>query len=255
MIGLEKVTKFLEIVFNSGNLKGEKPLSVLIVAPVSNGKTTATKQFYSNPQIKVITDCTAYGILKNYETDLRDKKIRHIVIPDLLNPLSRKKTSVDSFIMFVNASSEDGIEESKTYAYEVKKPIAPFGWVACVTKKMYLKKKEQLERIGLSSRFLIVNYSYSIEVINKIIQNIIQEKNIKIPKIKLKKQLKTILGNEEIFNRAYTFSKLICANEAESIRVQKNLQTFLKSSAYTRGDNKVNEKDLLILEEVVELIK
>lgn len=255
MLGLEKVTKFLEITFNSGNLKGEKPLSLLIVAPVSNGKTTGVKQFYSNEQIKVQTDATAYGILKKYEKDLRDRKIRFIVIPDLLNCLARRKTSVDTFIMFINASSEDGIEESNTYAYEIKERIDPFGWVMCVTEKAYKKKKAQLDQIGLSSRFLKLQYKYSLETIQKIINKIINEENLKIPKIKIKKSTVLIKGNQDIFQKASTYAKLLCSEDAETIRIQKNLQTFLKASAYTRGDNKVTQEDLKVLDDLIELIK
>lgn len=256
LIGLEKVTKFLEIVFNSGNIKNEKPLSILIVAPVSNGKTTATKQFYSNKQIKVVTDATAYGILKKYEKDLREKKIRHIVIPDLLNLLARRKTSVDTMILFINSSSEDGISESSTYAYEVKERIEPFGWVMCVTEEAYNKKKNQLNQIGLSSRFLKVQYRYSLEIIEEIIQKIIREEKYNVPKLIIKEKQVKILGDEKIFQKARTFSKLLCnGKEAETIRIQKNLQTFLKASAYTRKATKVSEKDLEVLENLIDLIK
>lgn len=256
LYGLEKVTKFLQIIFNSGNITGEKPISVLIVAPVSNGKTTATKQFYSNEQLKVVTDGTAYGILKKYEKDLREKKIRYFIIPDLLNFLARRKTTTETFILFVNASSEDGINESITYAYEVKERIEPFGWVCCVTEEAYMRKKNLFDKIGLSSRFLKLHYKYSLDTINAIVQKIILEKKQEIPKIKLQKKFRKIKGNKEVFEKAYTFSKLLCdGKEAETIRIQKNLQTFLKASAYTRNDDKVTNEDLKILEELIELIK
>lgn len=255
MIGLEDVTEFLEVIFNSGNIRNEKPLSTYIIAPVSNGKTTSTKQFYGNSQVKVITDATAYGILKKYENDLREKKIRHFVIPDLLNCLARRKTSVDTFILFVNSSSEDGLSESSTYAYELKSPIDAFGWVMCVTEEAYKKKKNQLDSIGQSSRFFMVHYKYSLETISKIIDKIVRDEKFAVPHKTLKKKQRTIKGNIEIFEKAKTYARLLCNTEAEAIRVQRNLQTFLKSCAFIRNSDKVQEEDLKKLERLIYLIK
>jgi hypothetical protein len=49
---------------------------------------------------------------------------------------------------------------------------------------------------------------------------------------------------------------LLCKNDgSEILRMQRKLQTFLKASALLRGDNKVTEKDLVKLEELMDLIK
>jgi hypothetical protein len=255
--GLEKITELLKIIFASGNID-EKPLSCMLVAPVSSGKTISIKQFKKNKNILITTDSTAYGVLKNYQNMLKNSEIRHIIIPDLLNALARKKTTADQLILFINASSEDGLFPSHTYGMDINQFIDPFGWVLCITKDGYEKKEKFFKEIGFISRFLIVEYNYSQAQISKILENVINEINIEIPDIKLKggRIRKHIEGNIEIFKELVYYSRLLCReSESEVIRMQKKLQTFLKSSAYLRGDNQVTKEDLDKLKDLINLIK
>jgi hypothetical protein len=256
--GLEKVTKFLKLTFLSGFIDGEKPLSVMIVAPVSSGKTTAVKQFKNTKSIRVTTDSTAYGILKNHEKQLENGEIRHIVIPDLLNALARKKVTQDQLILFINASSEDGIFPSKTYGTDISKFIEPFGWVLCITKEGFQKKLKFLDSIGFISRFFIINYSYSLEQIQNILEKIITEEKFQIPDIHLKtfKRKKKIKGNPAVFRELTVYSKLLAKNgEAEVLRLQKRLQVLAKASALSRDDDKVTKEDLENIKELMDLIR
>lgn len=257
--GLEKITEFLQLVFASGNIDGEKPLSCVLVAPVSSGKTTAIKQFsQKNPQIIVTTDSTTYGIIAKHGQKLKNSEISHIVMPDFLNSLARKKVSVDNLLMFINASSEDGIFPSMTFQLNINDYIAPFGWVLCLTTDGYAKKKSHLVGIGFESRFFIVYHKYSLEMINQIMNDIITESRFVIPQLKIKyaKKKKVIDGNIEIFTKLRTYSELLCNNGREEIlRTQRKLQTLCKSSAYLRGSDKVEETDLNKIEALLSLLK
>jgi hypothetical protein len=256
--GLEKITKFLQICLNSASIKGEKPLSILLVAPVSSGKTTTIKQFKKNKNVLITTDSTAYGILKNYEKELKNREISYIFIPDLLNALSRKKQTAEQLILFINSSSEDGLFPSKTYGMDTREYIEPFGWVLCITKDAFKKKYKFLENIGFISRFFVIEYSYNLEQINTILEDIMNETILITPDIRLKpcKVKKDIKGNKEIFKQLLVYSKLLSRNEnAEILRTQKKLQTFLKASAYTRGDCEVKQQDLNELVKYIDLIK
>jgi len=255
--GLEKITEFLKIIFASGNTD-DKPLSCILVAPVSSGKTTAIKQFKNNHKIKIETDSTAYGMLKEHKNELEKGEISHFVIPDLLNSLARRKSTADQLILFINASSEDGLFPSHTYGMDVNRFIEPFGWVLCLTKDGYNRKKKFLKEIGFISRFFVIEYSYSLEQIQEILKDVISESHLKTPEIiiKQRKNKQKIEGNEEIFEKLIPYSKLLCReSDSEIIRMQKKLQSFLKASAYLRNDKKVNEEDLKKLEELIDLIQ
>lgn len=256
--GLEKITEFTRIVIASGYLLNEKPLSMVLKAPVSSGKTTAIKQFRNNSNILITTDTTAYGVLSKYQDKLRSGDLTHIIIPDLLNALVRKKSTVETFLLFINASSEDGIFASKNFSVEVNTYIPPFGWILCLTEDAYKRKRNMLQGIGFESRFLIVSHKYNSEMIQNILQDIIKETTFCIPNIKIKhyKIKKAILGNEKIFGELELYSKLLCKSDGpEMLRMQRKLQTFLKASALLRGDKRVNEKDLEKLKEVIEVLQ
>lgn len=258
LLGLEKVTEFIKIVVASGYIADDKPLSLLLVAPVSSGKTTAIKQFKNNKNIAILTDLTAYGVLKTYQKELENGEIKHIFVPDLLNALSRRKTTVETFLLFINSTSEDGLFPSTTYSIDIRNYIEPFGWVLCVTEDGFKSKKKYLDSIGFSSRFLTIHYKYTPEQINLILQNIVNDTKFVIPdeKLKIRKKKIKIEGNQEIYNELITYSKLLCKNgETEILRIQRQLQTFLKANAYLRGSNKVQKEDLDKLRDLIELIK
>lgn len=256
--GLEKVTEFIKIVLASGNLADDKPLSLMLVAPVSSGKTTAVKQFIKNKKVLITTDSTAYGILKNYHQKLRNNELKHIIIPDLLTIFAKKKTTSDTFLLFVNNSSEDGIFPSKSYGLEIDKFISPFGWILCVTEDGYKSKFKQIKGIGMISRFFEIHYSYSLEQINEILENICHEKTLKLLDIKIpnKKNLVKIEGDYKIFKELQLYSRLLIKNgESEILRMQKKLQTFLKANALLNNRKKVTNEDLNKLKELIDLIK
>lgn len=256
--GLENITKMLIFVLNSANIYGEKPLSCLLIAPVSSGKTTAIKQFNKNKRVLITTDTTAWGILNKYQDKLKSNELRHIIIPDLLNALSRRKTTVDSFLTFINASCEDGLFPSKTFGIEINEFIQPFGWILCLTKDAYNMKKKYLKGIGFESRFFIIHHRYSAEQIKEILKTIISEERFEIPEIKLKNNKRKIKGNIKIFEELSLFSKMLCGNfddNAEILRFQRKLQTLIKACAYTRGGDGVINQDLDNIKELIPFIK
>lgn len=256
--GLEKITEFLKVIFASGYIADDKPLSLLLVAPVSSGKTTAIKQFQKNKTVMITTDSTAFGILQKYAEKLRKGEIKHIILPDLLNALCRRKTTTETFLMFVNASSEDGIFPSKSYNVEISEFIQPFGWVLCVTEDGYKSKQKYLKSVGLLSRFFKVSHKYSADMISKILNDIIHEEKFLLPEITLKHRMKKVKieGDVAIFKELETYSQLLCKQgDAEILRMQRKMQTFLKSCAYLREDKKVKKEDLEKLKGLLPLIQ
>ena len=255
--GLEKITEFLKIVLASGNID-EKPLSVILIAPVSSGKTTTIKQFQKNKNVLITTDSTAWGLLQKYQEKLKNREIRHIIIPDLHSALARRKTTADQLILFINNTSEDGLYPSNTYGMNISEFINPFGWILCLTTDGFKRKYRFFKEIGFISRFFVIEYKYSLEQIEKILNNIVEEKNLNFEDIKLKqnKKITKIKGNSKIFQELIPFSKLLCKeSDSEVLRMQKKFQVFLKANAYLNGRKEVNNFDLIKLKELIHLIK
>lgn len=110
MINVEPIEKILKYVLASGRVKDEKPLSLIIIAPVECGKTSIIRKHrFKASNVFYTTDATAYGIIRdtNQLKDFASGKLTHIVIPDLLTCLGRKAETVTTFIHFMNALIEE----------------------------------------------------------------------------------------------------------------------------------------------------
>jgi len=76
--------------------KDEKPLSLLIVAKPESGKTLVLKKYRENKGIVYLTDCTAYGLTRDILPKVISGEIRHILIADLITPLSKSAKTIAS---------------------------------------------------------------------------------------------------------------------------------------------------------------
>jgi hypothetical protein len=74
----------------------QKPNSLLIIARPESGKTELMKKFIVNKNIAYVSDLTAFGLERDYLPKIETGEIRHIMIPDLLKPLSRKESTVNT---------------------------------------------------------------------------------------------------------------------------------------------------------------
>ena len=63
-----------------------------------------------------MSDVTAYGIEWDYLPRVESREIRHIIIPDLLKALSRKESTVRTFVTLLNGLIEEGVSSVSTYA-------------------------------------------------------------------------------------------------------------------------------------------
>jgi hypothetical protein len=60
MVNLQPLQKIVECTIYSPYIRGEKPISLLIVAKPESGKTSVLKMYRENNGIVYVTDCTGY---------------------------------------------------------------------------------------------------------------------------------------------------------------------------------------------------
>ena len=125
LIDTEIPEHVVELVLKSGYIKNADPLSLIISAPVGSGKTEIISQYRNCQGVLYISEATAYGIKSQYLEDIKSGNIRHIIIGDLLTPLSKQKKTRDDFIAFFNSLIEEGIISVHTYAqhWDSKKSV------------------------------------------------------------------------------------------------------------------------------------
>lgn len=100
MIKVNRILRIIELAIYSGYLKGEQPVSVLITAPPEAGKTNMVLKFADNKGCLELDDATAYGIVRHYGKQICEHKIRHLIIPDMVKPMSRQRNSAQPYCLF-----------------------------------------------------------------------------------------------------------------------------------------------------------
>ena len=109
MIGVDKILNMVELAIYSGHVEGEQPVSVLVTAPIEAGKTEVVNKYDKNAGCLSLSDATAFGIMRDYGQAIINREVRHLIIPDLVKPMSRGKDTVHSFIAYLNSLIEEGI--------------------------------------------------------------------------------------------------------------------------------------------------
>jgi hypothetical protein len=226
-----------------------KPNSLLIIARPESGKTEMMKKFTVNKNIAYLSDATAYGIEHDYLSKIEEGQVRHIMIPDLLKPLSRKESTVKTFITFLNGLIEEGIASTSTYASSrsTEKHVK-CGIVTAITTDDLNDQRHHWGRIGFLSRIVPFSYSYSIESVKKVFDYILgldyleeydielkriprQDRNIRLPR----KHAQAILPSTAVIAEA---------QQTYGFRLQKQFQALLQASALEKGRHCVNSRDV-----------
>jgi hypothetical protein len=116
LLHLTPLSKIIECALISPYIKNEKPLSLMIVAKPEHGKTSAMKLYRQIKSVAYVTDCTAYGLTRDYLPKMASGEIKTLMIPDLLTPLSKSAKTRQTFVAFLNNLIEEGIVKITTYA-------------------------------------------------------------------------------------------------------------------------------------------
>jgi hypothetical protein len=248
---LEPLLEMIRLTLLTAYIRGvPKPNSLLIIARPESGKTEALKKFTVNKNAAYLTDVTGFGIQRDWLTKIEAGEVRHIIIPDLLKPLSRKESTVNSFITMLNSLIEEGVSSMSTYATPgpviFKKPVK-CGLITAITSDEFSDNRHNWKKKGFLSRTIPFSYKYGMNTVTKVFNSIVdldynREHKIKldIPKqdveIKLNpKYAKAILPSTATIARA---------QETYGFRLQKQFQALLQASALDRKRRAVNSRDV-----------
>jgi len=253
MINVEPIEKILKCVLASGKVKGEKPLSLILIASVECGKTTIIRKYGLKARnVFYTTDATAFGIIRdtNQLKDFASGQLTHIVIPDLLSCLGRKADTVTTFIHFMNALIEEGVVNISTYATNIKGSVeVKAGLITAIPPKPFLDKRRQWERIGFLSRALPVSFDYQLSTQVQILSYIQSQKHLdeKIEELNLPTVSKEIHLPFTMAQKIEPYALGLAAQHSQhqkvyGFRYQRQLQTFVKAIAQLDGKEEVDNQ-------------
>jgi hypothetical protein len=247
---LEPLVEIITLTLYTAYIKNvPKPNSLLIIARPESGKTEVLKKFISNKNVAYVSDLTAYGLERDYLSKIETGEIRHIIIPDLLKPLSRKESTVKAFITSMNALIEEGVASASTYATRrISEKHVKCGIVTAITGAELNDQRHSWGRLGFLSRIVPFSYSYGIETVKKVFDYILgldylEEHDIELKRIP--KQDKVIkLPRKYAQAILPSIATIAKAQKTYGFRLQKQFQALLQASALERGHSKVDSLDV-----------
>lgn len=248
MLKLEQIEEIIKLAIFSAYIKDEEqPISLLLCCEPEAGKTKEIQRARLISGIIMPTDLTAYGILSQYAEDIMERKIRHILIPDLITPLSKRWDTSASLISFFSSLIEEGVVEVRTFAMSKKfKHPVKCGLIACITPEALEDKRHRWADMGFMSRMLPVSWNYS-KVTQRSIMDYItgrsyrQEKDLglKLPDKDIEIKMDSTFA-QELIPFSFIFAE---ANKTYGFRYQKHLQRLMMASALSEGRIEVNKTD------------
>ena len=170
LINVEPLRKVVECALISPYIKGEKTLSLLIVAKAESGKTSVMKLYSQNKGVAYVSDCTAYGLTRDILPKMVSGEVRTLVIPDLITPLSKSTKTRQSFVAFLNNLIEEGVGKITTYANIWDKEVRA-NLITAVTDEALRDGRHEWAKMGFLSRFIVFSYAYSTSTVVRILKS------------------------------------------------------------------------------------
>lgn len=264
MIGIDTILGLLELVVLTGHIRGEQPVSVLVTAPPEAGKTTMVMKFVLNEGLVVLTDCTAFGIMRDYGQSIAQGRVKHLVIPDLIRPMSRGRDTVHSLVAFLNALIEEGVVSISTYAERVgvqnqgnsdqnRLPVK-CGLITTMAQGILLDGRHHWARMGFMSRLLPISYTYNAGTQLEIHRAIANREYLSDTPIRLdlpsedaEIRLQSPQTDELITLASGLNSIIASTNNSERVygfRLQRHLQRLVMASALKHSRDVVTQEDV-----------
>lgn len=174
MIGVEDILKIMRLVLATGHLVGEKPVSLLILSDrPESGKTEIVCKYMKTNGTDYANNVSAFGIRRDLFNSIASGKLRHLVIPELLSPLS-SKTVASSLVGALQTLMEDGTMSSHvgfTKKLEAKERRV-LGVIACMPRSAFGAHQADWQHSGFISRWLVVSYKYDTQTVDEIFASI-----------------------------------------------------------------------------------
>lgn len=265
MIKLKSIKDIVKYALASGKLEDERPLSVMIIAPVESAKTLVLRRYCLKAEnCLYMTDVTAHGILKksNQLKDFRSGRLSHLVIADLMPSLSRKQTTVSTLISFLNSLIEEGIVNISTYITHIDEEFeVRAGLLTAIPSEPFRDHRRRWGSMGFLSRALPVTYGYKPSTRAEILSYIESQEHLKEKtfNLKLPDEPKLIELPFELAKKIEPYASSLADEYSKyqkvyGFRYQRQLQTLVKAIALLKGKDEVDKECLDELEEVANYI-
>lgn len=239
LVGVEDLQNIVKLVVVSGFLKNHKPLSLLIVSKVGNGKTEIISSFKSK-NIVFLTDLSSSGVYNLLKND----KITHLIIADFTKVTMKARQTSQNLMTTLNSAMEEGLFKQELKETSNDSKGRNIGLITSTTKASYGHNKKLMESFGLTSRMLLVSFDYNEKTFSNIMESIYNCEYLKkqyVPMVLRSTKDTGILKRDVAIS--YPFAKQLNKYN-NAFRTQKQMQTLACCSALLNNRTEVNQDDI-----------
>jgi hypothetical protein len=238
----------IEVSLFTGYVKGERPVSLLIVAEPESGKTELVGKSKRVPGVLYLTDATAFGIINKHWDDIESRNVRHIIIPDLTVPLGKQAETRAALTRFLSALIEEGAVELQSYAVSKvgKAEDIRCGLITTITPAALRDQRTCWRKFGFMTRMLPVSYSYSAPTVDAIFESMMSHQYRREPSFSpgLPTDDVEVTLPEDLARDVNLLVRFLAmAENIYGFRYQRQLQTLMMGSALYNGRKEVNRED------------
>lgn len=240
MIGLEAVIELVTAILWSGQLDGERPLSMILIAPPGTGKTSIL-EFMQCDTSFFFSDFTSRE-MKNAIGG--NPALTHLMLGDFLSLFGHAKGTVKLSINLLSRVTGDTIRQKPWSGEEI--PPRRMGFISAIPPED-LDKREIRSHVrsgGFASRFIFAKFNYSHETIERIHKFIREGKyrHTKPTVVEIKTGASVIEVPLKIANEIDILSRRI-KNDPVGIRAHHHLRTLACAITRMNKRNTVTQKD------------
>jgi hypothetical protein len=245
MVGLESLVDFLSLTMWSGSVAGERPVSVILVAPPGAGKTSLLEKFQGETAI-FVSDLTA----RELSTILKDApKATHILLGDMLSLFGHKSSVVRLTCRMLSGLTGESL---KTDSFTGGASNRQLGLITAIPPDDLAKRsvQSQLTAGGFASRFVVLRYSYAPNTVRKIHDYIRADRYTKerIQPFVIDPEPVPIAINSTISRSIQDLAMALKQQDSLGTRIHLQLRTLVKAHARRRRAEIVEKQDFSALE-------
>jgi hypothetical protein len=248
LVGLEPIIDLVKTIVWTGQLRGERPVSAILCAPIGSGKTSVLWKLQSE-----VTEFFSDFTSREARPALKKDYVTHLLIGDLLSVLGHKQGTVKLSINILAKLTGDRLTRDPWTGDE----IAPrmMGVITAIPpEELYSRQcKPFLWSGGFASRYIIVRYDYDLKTIRRIHEYIKSDAYTKEAPYAFhvdRGQLEVAIP-PSISDKISLLARTI-KHDPIGARAHHHLRALTKARARMRGSVVVNEEDFKAVDEFSE---
>jgi hypothetical protein len=242
MIGLDPVIELVLTVLWSGQVEGERPLSLILIAPPGSGKTSILE--------------TMQCSVAHFTSDLTSREIKnvlkqnghhtHIMLGDFTAVFNRSRGTAKLTMNLLGRLTGDKITHMPWEGEALPVP-KQLGFISAIPPHDLAKRevKNQVEGAGFASRFLFAKFRYSqetIELVHKYIREGKYKDTLKMKPFEIKPGAYKVSVPKEISRSVNDLANRI-KKDPLGFRAHHHLRTLICSIARKNSRNIVTLED------------